>query len=300
MARMFQPIIDEAKEIITSIETDFNSQLKEAKERGDTEDQIKDLFDSFMTDEIKLSIDNARKVICRYFDLGESIVEVMKREPYYTAFSRQIPKIKTMAVPTMGVGINPSKHKPFLLYNPVFSAFLTNAEIKDVVEHEFLHVVLGHITTRKPDDPQDHDLHNQGMDLAINEYLPHLPITCLRVGQKDQPQFKDFPEKMNGEVYIELLRQQRKEEKEQSGQKSQSGQGQSGQESQSGQGQEMTDSSPEQKISQQSGQVDEHSTWQEMSDGVKKDLSDKIANGDEKSKEIQKATGMDESGKMPN
>ena len=101
------------------------------------------------------------------FDLNIHMARLLMSEPFFAALSRRIDKIRTDALPTAGVRVNPDSAQFEMLYNPEFMAALKDEHRLGVLMHEFYHIIFEHVTTRKPVDgirPID----NIAMDLAIN------------------------------------------------------------------------------------------------------------------------------------
>jgi len=98
-------------------------------------------------------------------------------------------KTVTNAIPTMAVrpvGINIE-----LMVNPNFFRTLTVPELRYVLAHEVMHVVLHHITKRKPQDPREMKLFNYAADMAINSLLPD-------TDKRKLPTLKDIEALRNG------------------------------------------------------------------------------------------------------
>jgi predicted metal-dependent peptidase len=86
------------------------------------------------------------------FDLNIHTARLLMQEPFFSALSRRIDKIKTDAIPTAGVRVNPSTAQFELMYNPNFMGALKEEHVKGVLMHEFYHLIFEHVTTRKPAD----------------------------------------------------------------------------------------------------------------------------------------------------
>lgn len=147
--------------------------------------------------------EEAKKV----FDLNMHMVRLLMDEPFFAAISRRIDKRSCSDIPTAGVCVNPKTAQFELLYNPEFFAGLTSAEMKDVLKHEFYHIVFLHVTSRMPTSCDGNrkmaKLWNYATDLAINSHLDNLPdIGVLKPGSAP---FEDLPPHMSSEWYFKKL-----------------------------------------------------------------------------------------------
>ena len=101
------------------------------------------------------------------FNLNMHTARLLMREPFFAALSRRIDKTPTTAIPTAGVRVNPHTAQFELLYNPDFMGALKDEHKLGVLMHEFYHIILEHVTGRKPADGLKR-IDNIAMDLAIN------------------------------------------------------------------------------------------------------------------------------------
>ena len=169
------------------------------------------------------------------FNLDHHILSLLQDEPFFAALSRRINKRPTSHLPTAGVRVNPDTAQFEMLYNPDFFQKLTKGQRKDVLKHEFYHLIFEHVTSRKPEDINPR-MWNFATDLAINSHLDDLPEGCLMPGVGH---FEDFPKGQSAERYLSLLMKKQQEQQEEQG----DGEGGSG------------DGLPE------DGQFDSHDEW---------------------------------------
>ena len=101
------------------------------------------------------------------FNLNLHTARLLMQEPFFAAISRRIDKTPTDAIPTAGVRVNPERQQFELLYNPKFMAALKDEHKLGVLMHEFYHIILMHVTGRKPIDGLKR-IDNIAMDLGIN------------------------------------------------------------------------------------------------------------------------------------
>lgn len=101
------------------------------------------------------------------FNLNMHTARLLMREPFFAALSRRIDKTPSKSIPTAGVRVNPHTAQFELLYNPEFMGQLKDEHQLGVLMHEFYHIILEHVTGRKPTDGLRR-IDNIAMDLAIN------------------------------------------------------------------------------------------------------------------------------------
>mgnify|MGYP003117335994 FL=1 len=198
------------------------------------------------------------------FDLNIHTARLLMDEPFFAAISRRIDKRATYAIPTAGVMVNPDSGQFEMLYNPEFFEKLTDDERRDVLKHEFYHVVFLHVTNRMPENT-NLKRWNIAADLAINSHLHNLPEGGLIPGEG---LFKDLPRGMSAEWYLANLPKKKTNKKEGESQdgegepSSGGGQGEPGDEQQ-GQHQTLED------MLDEIDTLDDHSGWGKCSDEVK-------------------------------
>jgi predicted metal-dependent peptidase len=169
------------------------------------------------------------------YDLNQHIFRYLKEEPFYAALSRHIEKYPSNAIPTAGVCINPESGTFELLYNPDFLEKLSDDEIMIVLKHEYMHLILEHVTGRMPDKSQM-KMWNHATDLAINseifpkeckDSIKNLWDMCLLPG-KEGP-YKDFPRGESADFYFDKIKEMVEQQKQNGkGEGEGQGEGQSG------------------------------------------------------------------------
>lgn len=170
------------------------------------------------------------------FNLSQHVFRLLKDEPFFAAFSRRIQKRPTNQIPTAGVMVNPQTQQFEMLYNPEFMSALSDKHLLGVLKHEFYHIILEHVTTRKPEDGL-RKIDNIAMDLAINSHLigelPSESEPGPLIG--DQPMkgcfpgegmFKELPIGETYEYYLAALKDMIEEQQKQQG--GEGGEGQPG------------------------------------------------------------------------
>ena len=228
-----------------------------------------------MTDEISDLLDElepAREV--KPFDLRLHVHRLLIDEPFFAALSRRIDK-RAGGVPTAGVRVT-EEGKLEMRYNPAFFAPLSDETRKDILKHEFYHIVLQHVTggrfrSFRDMSPADCRAHNIAMDLAINSHLDNLPEGCCKPGQEGP--FKDLPAYKSAEWYLKNLPEPEGGEGEGQGEGEGEGEGQEGGTpgSGGGQGQGQGNGQPF-----EDGVFDDHSGWDDVDDATKQLAEERI------------------------
>ena len=140
------------------------------------------------------------------FDLNIMLYSLLKEEPFFAALSRHVDKRESKSCPTAGVRVT-EEGRYEMLYNNEFFEGLTDAERKGVLMHEFYHLLLEHVTTRKPEDDKLFRRWNVAADLAINSHIPRnmLPEKACIPGEGP---FEKYPAKQVAEYYFARLNQE--------------------------------------------------------------------------------------------
>ena len=137
------------------------------------------------------------------YDLNRDLYYLLKDEPFFATFSRNINKSSSTAIPTAGVRINKDTQQFEMIYNPSFFAKLEDAERIDVLKHEFYHVIFEHVTGRLPPEGMTKNW-NIATDLAINSHLPNIPkMACI----PGQGKFAKYARGLSSEQYFDLVKE---------------------------------------------------------------------------------------------
>ena len=164
-----------------------------------------------MTEPMKTETEQTEESGAIAFDLGLHIHRLLMDEPFFAALSRRMDKKPSAGIPTAGVMVT-EEGKLEMIYNPKFFAGLEDAAKKDVLKHEFYHIVYQHVTggrfaAFRDMDPQERKLHNVAMDLSINGHLPNLPEMACFPGKGP---FEHLPAGKSAEWYLSQLRKMQK------------------------------------------------------------------------------------------
>ena len=136
--------------------------------------------------------------------MNEQILKCLNKEPFYARLSRFVTKVQDKQVPTIGVRVTPGGFFQ-MSYNQEWMEQQDPEHIVYILRHEFDHIVLKHLTERKPVFLGEgvHPVWNVATDLAINSfYAVNLPQTgCIPgVGM-----FADMPAFLSSEEYLKKL-----------------------------------------------------------------------------------------------
>ena len=101
------------------------------------------------------------------FDMDSHLVALAWSDSFYADIIRSLTKIESTDIPTAGVVQQGSEIT--MWWNREFCAGLTDRQVRGLLKHESLHLILLHTTTRRY---EPHWVHNWAADLAINSMIP--------------------------------------------------------------------------------------------------------------------------------
>ena len=221
-----------------------------------------------MTEPAKSEVTETEEVDVSAFDLNIHVHRLLMDEPFFAALSRRMDKRASNAIPTAGVTVT-EEGKLQMIYNPKFFAPLSDEARKDILKHEFYHIVFQHVTggrflSFRDMAPNERKIHNIAMDLAINGNLPHLPEGACFPGKGP---FEHLEPHKTAEHYLRELRKMQKDPPEGEGQGNGQCEGEGGK-GQPGQG----NGNPLDGMDS----FDDHSGWDEMDDQTKQIAEERI------------------------
>ena len=221
-----------------------------------------------MTEPAKSEVTETEEVDVSAFDLNIHVHRLLMDEPFFAALSRRMDKRARNAIPTAGVTVT-EEGKLQMIYNPKFFAPLSDEARKDILKHEFYHIVFQHVTggrflSFRDMAPNERKIHNIAMDLAINGNLPHLPEGACFPGKGP---FEHLEPHKTAEHYLRELRKMQKDPPEGEGQ----GEGEGGGEGQ-GQGEGQGNGNPLDGMDS----FDDHSGWDDVDDQTKQIAEERI------------------------
>jgi len=182
-----------------------------------------------MTEPTKAETPETEEVDVSAFDLNIHVHRLLMDEPFFAALSRRMDKRATNAIPTAGVTVT-EEGKLQMVYNPKFFAPLSDEARKDILKHEFYHIVFQHVTggrflSFRDMSQSERKIHNIAMDLAINGHLPNLPEGACFPGQGPFAHLEPFK---TAEHYLRELRKMQKDPPEGEGEGEGEGGGEGG------------------------------------------------------------------------
>ena len=221
-----------------------------------------------MTEPAKSEVTETEEVDVSAFDLNIHVHRLLMDEPFFAALSRRMDKRASNAIPTAGVTVT-EEGKLQMIYNPKFFAPLSDEARKDILKHEFYHIVFQHVTggrflSFRDMAPNERKIHNIAMDLAINGNLPHLPEGACFPGKGP---FEHLEPHKTAEHYLRELRKMQKDPPEGEGNGEGNCEGEGG-EGQPGQG----NGNPLDGMDS----FDDHSGWDEVDEQTKQIAEERI------------------------
>jgi hypothetical protein len=103
------------------------------------------------------------KITATVRNLERYVLDALRGEPFYAAFSRKIPKQFVKGCGTAFVSLN-SRGKPYMGIDPEFFELVANTQDRWHFDcqlfHEFLHVMMGHLSQRTPQKGANARRHN--------------------------------------------------------------------------------------------------------------------------------------------
>jgi predicted metal-dependent peptidase len=136
--------------------------------------------------------------------LDATMAKMVIFNPIYGTVFLFLNKIQSRSLPTMGVGII-RRVDLALYYNPDFVLSLTDTELKAVLIHESLHVLLHHIARAEHFD-YNRKNYNITADMAINCHISGLPNRDLI--RPFYPKTFELPDFQSAEWYYEKLKRE--------------------------------------------------------------------------------------------
>jgi len=221
-----------------------------------------------MTEPAKSEVTETEEVDASAFDLNIHVHRLLMDEPFFAALSRRMDKRASNAIPTAGVTVT-EEGKLQMVYNPKFFAPLSDEARKDILKHEFYHIVFQHVTggrflSFRDMAPNERKIHNIAMDLAINGNLPNLPEGACFPGKGP---FEHLEPHKTAEHYLRELRKMQKDPPEGEGNGEGNCEGEGG-EGQPGQG----NGNPLDGMDS----FDDHSGWDDVDDQTKQIAEERI------------------------
>ncbi len=229
-----------------------------------------------MTEPTKTEETETEEVDVSAFDLNIHVHRLLMDEPFFAALSRRMDKRATAAIPTAGVTVT-EEGKLQMVYNPKFFAPLSDESRKDILKHEFYHIVFQHVTggrflSFRDMAQSERKIHNIAMDLAINGNLPNLPEGACFPGKGP---FAHLEPHKSAEHYLRELRKMQKEG-EGEGEGQGGGEGGTPGEGQPGEGQGQGGGQGNGNPLDGMDSFDDHSGWDEVDEQTKQIAEERV------------------------
>lgn len=151
----------------------------------------------------------------KVFRLDDRMPRFLEKNPFFGRYSMYVNKRADSNIPTAGVTITKRGHF-LLLYNPDFMASLTEDQMYAVLEHEFWHIILGHVTHRSSFSKENHKKWNVATDLCINSnqtIRDRLPGNCcipergpfkpFRLGETSEKYYFQLPNSIDDDMQFD-------------------------------------------------------------------------------------------------
>lgn len=147
--------------------------------------------------------------------LQSTMYQLLRLDPFLGALTQQMDILCHDATSTLDFSFPASlRYSPktgkfkIHLISEYFQLF-TPEERVAVLLHEIMHFSNGHIfdSIRNQDDDQKARIRNIAADMAINQYIPHLPKGCVDVSQWKDKEGKNFPLFRSSHEYMQLIEQ---------------------------------------------------------------------------------------------
>ena len=139
------------------------------------------------------------------YSIDEVCMSVLGVNRFYATILSKMVKLETnpAIIPTAAVGFN-KFGKLCLYYSKDFLLGQPLEKAQGTIVHEVLHVFFRHLIRFKIDESNKHlhKIYNMGMDMAINQYIPHLPDGVM---YPDMAPY-NFPKDKSADFYIEELK----------------------------------------------------------------------------------------------
>lgn len=148
-------------------------------------------------------------------ELQKAIAELLKTKPYYAHFFLNSTVIMDWGNIPTAAAVATNKGTLFV-FNSKFLESLKYEEIIAIIEHEVLHFLFEHVYEMKREEPQDNHIKNIAMDVAINQYINHIPEGACTVESIEKILKRTLLREQTWEYYYDELK---KEQEKMKGQK---------------------------------------------------------------------------------
>ncbi len=117
-------------------------------------------------------MENKVKTPAEYLD--NVIFLVCKEEPFFAAMMSYLDRVQTDQIPVAGMGFDTKRLNYVLYYNPQAIMYIQMKHLTEIIKHELMHILLGHVTDIRNKFPfgSPEQIHwNHSVDMTVNSYL---------------------------------------------------------------------------------------------------------------------------------
>ena len=142
--------------------------------------------------------------------LQKAIYDLLKTEPFYAHFILNSKILyDAYKVPTAGVCV--TNGTPTFVFNTKFMDSLSHEQVKEVLKHECLHLLMSHLDDMEKEKSQEQKLYNIAQDCAINQYLGQLPEGCVTLDGLSKVVGKPLEAFQTSKYYYDAIKDKQKE-----------------------------------------------------------------------------------------
>ena len=117
-------------------------------------------------------MENKTKTPAEYLD--NVIFLVCKEEPFFASMMSYLDRVQTDQIPVAGMGFDTKRLNYVLYYNPQAIMYIPMKYLTEIIKHELMHILLGHVTdirNKFPLGSPEQARWNFSVDMTVNSYL---------------------------------------------------------------------------------------------------------------------------------
>lgn len=139
--------------------------------------------------------------------IQQAIFFLLKEQPFLGNFLQELTIMLSAQVPTAALQYDKTSGKFRILLNEEFFQQLTIKQRVAVLMHELMHFTNGHVFRwENLGSSKDMKIRNISADMAINQFINHLPDGCVNVADFKDINNVPFPVFKPTEVYFDLIK----------------------------------------------------------------------------------------------
>ncbi len=150
--------------------------------------------------------------------ISNATYHLTEQEKFYGSLLQELTLWYHEGVPTAGISYNVKKSQYEIYVNPYFFDSCTPPERVGVFQHEILHFTNKHLFRfpflKDKTSEEDRRLYNIAGDMAINQFIKHLPKGVVDVADWKMDDGSAFPKFKTMEQYHELIKEEKKKQDE--------------------------------------------------------------------------------------